>query len=146
MRRALTAYLGGSGKLILSGSHWATDTANRPDSTGIVFLRDVLGVRWRTDRAAVTGRVMGPRGGLIEPFSEVMLRTRLGPEGYTVRNPDAIEPADATGSTVLRFAENHTSAAVATSHVVAFGFPLEALEQAAARDLLVKQSLRRLGE
>ena len=158
MRRALADFLGAGGKLVLSGAHWATDTATRTatgtpaeraDSAGVAFLHDALGVRCRTDRAALSGRVVGPRGGFVAPFSEFALRTERGPDGYAVRNPDAVEPADSTGATVLRFAENNTSAAVARrgpTAVVAFGFPLDAVESAAVRDELVRAALRFLGE
>ena len=158
MRRALADFLGSGGKLVLSGAHWATDTATRTatgtpaaraDSAGVAFLRDALGVRWRTSRAAATGRVVGPRGGLVAPFSEFALRTARGPDGYAVRDADAVEPADSTGATVLRFAENNTSAAVARrgpTAVVAFGFPLDAVARAAVRDELVRAALRFLDE
>ena len=151
LRVTLGAYLAAGGKLILSGAHWATDTATgRPDAeAGAAWLRDALGVRWRTDRAALDGRVTSPRGGLLPAFDEVGLRTALGPDGYAVRTPDAIEPADSTGATVLRYAESSMSAAVARrapTAVVAFGFPLDALLDDADRDRLVQSALRFLGE
>jgi hypothetical protein len=131
MRDALGAYLDGGGRLIVSGAHWATDLAAELDGTpradddpAVAWLRDALGVRWRTDRAAQTGAVVAS-GGLLAEGDSLAYNAVRGPEVYAAESPDAIEPAGDDGRTALRYAENSLSAAVLTPQVAAFGFPLE---------------------
>ncbi|MFN3596035.1 MAG: xanthan lyase [Rubricoccaceae bacterium] len=154
LRLALAYYLHGGGRLLVSGAHWATDAAGPgAHPAGEAFLRDVLGVRWRSDFAATDGRVVavraipgglegGARGtaprfddadeapALLPPGTALGFAAARNAETYHVPAPDALEPADALGATVLRYAESQLSAGVARQHpfpVVALGFPVEAL-------------------
>ena len=147
MRAALTDYLDGGGRLVVSGAHWATDTAGETgaDSAGVAFLADVLGVRWRTDHAARTGRVEATAGGLLPEGTAFAYAHARGPEANAVEAPDGLEPAGPAGRTALRYAENGVSAGVVGDRVVALGFPLEAVRGAEARAALLRAALDALG-
>ena len=151
MRDALGAYLDGGGALVVSGAHWATDLAAELDGTpradddpAVVWLRDRLGVRWRTDRAAEAGHVVASGGGLLPEGDGLAYNATRGPDLYAVEAPDAIEPAGDDAVTVLRYAENGLSAAVLTPRVAAFGFPLETVLDADRLAALVAATLEAL--
>ena len=147
MRAALAAYLDGGGRLLISGAHWATDTAGATgeDSLGVAFLADVLGVRWRTDHAARAGALAATAGGLLPEGTAMTYAHRRGPDAASIESPDGIEPAGAAGRTVVRYAENQISAGVATDRVVALGVPFESVRQPAARAALMRAVLDALG-
>jgi len=63
--------------------------------------------------------------------------TQFHPTQYKVESPDAIEPAGPEARTILRYAENNTSAAIAASgesNIVVFGFPFEAILSESTRN------------
>ena len=65
----------------------------------------------------------------------------LNAEQYIVESPDAIEPADSTGFTVMRYPENNISAAIASQgsyKTFVMGFPFESITQAFSREKLMK--------
>ncbi|MEO0560373.1 MAG: hypothetical protein AAF170_19570, partial [Bacteroidota bacterium] len=143
MRVALAEYLGSGGRLFLSGAHWATDTAGSAgqDSLGVAFLSDVLGIRWRTDYAARTGRLSATGGGLLPEGTSFQYAHQRGPDANAIEAPDGIEPANSEGATVLRYAESQISAGVVAGPVVALGVPFEALDQPEARVALMRAVL-----
>ena len=146
MRAALATYLDDGGRLLVSGAHWATDTAGlRGDSLGVAFLADVLGVRWRTDHAATTGELAATAGGLLPEGTALTYAHQRGPDAASIEAPDGIEPAGPDGRTVLRYAENQISAGVATERVVALGVPFESVRQPEARAALMRAVLAALG-
>ena len=58
-----------------------------------------------------------------------------------MESPDAIEPADSTGFTVMRYPENNLSAAIASQgsyKTFVMGFPFESITQAFSREKLMK--------
>jgi hypothetical protein len=78
---------------------------------------------------------------------EFRFNTGLDPQLYTVEGADALEPADSTAITLMRYAENNMSAAVAfrgTYGVVSLGFPFETLVEQQMRDAMMKRILNYL--
>ena len=70
--------------------------------------------------------------------------TGIDPEIYTVEGADALEPADSTATTLIRYPENNMRAAVAYRgeyRVVAMGFPFETIMEGSTRDLMMKEIL-----
>jgi carbamoylphosphate synthase large subunit len=84
--------------------------------------------------------------GVDETF---LFNTDFSPDIYTVEGADALEPADSSAITLLRYAENNMSAGVAYRGeygVVAIGFPFETISRAEDRDLLMSKLLNYLFE
>ena len=69
---------------------------------------------------------------------------------YSVESPDGILPSGKNGITILKYTDNNMSAAVAsdmgTYRSVVAGFPLETVEDATVRNLLMKNVLNYLTE
>ena len=69
---------------------------------------------------------------------------------YSVESPDGILPSGKNGITILKYTDNNMSAAVVTDmgtyRSVVAGFPLETVEDATVRNLLMKNVLNYLTE
>lgn len=154
LQKKLTQHTSHKGSLLVSGTYIATDLYANPfsnDSTmmsDIHFARNVLGIAHESPFAAVSGEVD------ILPFwansydADGYLRYSSKPNEkiYIVESPDAIVSAErGVSQTIMKYAENDNSAAVASNHnesaVIAMGFPFEAILSAADRDMLMKQML-----
>ena len=146
MLQVIGGYLENGGNLFISGAHIASDPHSRGQDSLVARL---LKYRWRTSNASRLGEFyfMDPR------FSEVQTRytfnTSYHPQVYTVEGADALEPADSTAITLVRYAENNMSAGVAWKgnyDVVAFGFPFEAIIDPKERDAIMEKILEYLLE
>ena len=146
MMQKLSGYLGGGGNIYISGAHIATDVHNNGQDSIVASL---LKYRWRTSNACRTGDFyfMDPSFGSFENTSH--FNTGIDPEIYTVEGADALEPADTTAITLIRYRENNASAAVAfrgAYGVIAMGFPFESITDGLTRDQLMKKILTFLTE
>jgi len=146
LQAALRRYAEAGGRLFVSGAYVGTDLLEgKPeDHPDRAFAREVLGFTFRTNHAVRQGDVF-PVSTSVLPFSSSFsFNTTLNPKIYAAEAPDAIEAADSTGRTVLRYAENNTSAGVATAsgrRVVVFGFPFETITTQPARDDVMRAVL-----
>ena len=78
--------------------------------------------------------------------TRVFYNTAPGPTLYAVEAPDGLAPAG-PGATALRYARTGTGAGIVIpGHVVALGFPIEALLTPADRAAVVAGALSALGE
>lgn len=139
MRRVLETYCDRGGNLLLSGAYVGTDLC-RDDSAGSDYAARMLKFRWRTGRAAVRGAVRSVASPFRSLSGEYAFYREPNPESYVVESPDAIEPVEGA-YTVLRYAENGLSAAVAYCgpyRVCTLGFPFEALLSEAQRDTMMQ--------
>ncbi|MGW8314322.1 MAG: golvesin C-terminal-like domain-containing protein [Bacteroidales bacterium] len=134
-------YLQGGGGMLISGAHIATDVHMQgQDSTAA----EVFGYTWRTSNASRTGSFyfMDPQfASTGERFS---FNTGYDPMIYTVEGADALEPADTTAETLVRYSENNMSAGVARrgeTRVVSLGFPFETINDEGARDRIMRSIL-----
>jgi hypothetical protein len=141
MLQRLGDYLQSGGNLFISGAHIATDIHDHHQDS---LVAGILKYRWRTSNASRLGEFyfMDPAFDRYEETYE--FNTGIHPVLYTVEGADALEPADSTGYTLIRYRENNMSAAVAHRGeygVVAMGFPFETIRDQHSRDLIMNKIL-----
>ncbi len=135
LRSAIEAYCNGGGNVLLSGSYVASDVFDRAQTDTVAenFAKRVLGYRWGTDRASVTGRAhtvatVNPE---IPADHNITFSNELNDSVYCVESPDAIYSADDRSGTFLRYCENGKPAGVvsdrASYRTMIVGFPVETI-------------------
>lgn len=113
-------YLAGGGALWTSGAEILWDLVEKGDADDQAFAREVLGVDYESDDCGCTfAQGEGPLSGIDMDFSAV----------YPVEYPDVLS----TSGTVLARYPDGTAAAALAGPVALFGFPFEAMGDAAAR-------------
>ena len=134
LQRELRRYVSAGGALFVSGAYvvsdnWLSVNATKADRQ---FVKDVLKVEWRADRATQNGElkaVYAPNNTSFE--GEYRFVQHLNEDIYAVESPDAIVPVGKNAYTVVRYSQNNNSAAVAylgdDYRVVVCGFPFETL-------------------
>lgn len=148
LRNVLKEYLGGGGRLFLSGAYLASDPFDpgRRDSAAVAFARESLHYALVTDHAARSGRVV-PVVEEFYPAGEFIGFQAEGTEtNYGVESADAIAPASG-GQLLFRYAENGFSAGTGYRGdygVVALGFPFEAIPSPETRSGIMGGVLRYL--
>jgi hypothetical protein len=148
LQQELAGYCRGGGRLFLSGSYIGSDPFAGPtaDSSGQVFVRDVLRYSWAASHACVTGSVEPAGDAFLPQVGDIRFQTRPGPQLYGAEAVDALSPAPG-GTVLLRYAENQFSAAVGFRKeygVLACGFPFETILQPAVRDAFMQAVLKYL--
>ena len=144
----ITAYTQSGGNLFLSGAYVGFDLFdNGNDSLDMQFGEEVLKYRFRTDHAVKTGKLSVIKNDFfkLENLLNLEFNTRFHPSLYKVESPDAIEPVGSSASTILRYAENNTSAAIAASgesNIIVFGFPFESILSESGRDEVMASVLK----
>lgn len=144
----IRSYTQSGGNLFLSGAYVGFDLFdNGNDSLDMQFGEDVLKYRFRTDHAVKTGKLSIVSQDLLqmETTQNLVFNTRYHPSQYKVESPDAIEPSTSDAITILRYAENNTSAAIAASgesNIVVFGFPFESILTETSRDEVMAAVLK----
>ncbi|GBU08006.1 xanthan lyase [Bacteroidales bacterium] len=132
MQDIIKGYCQQGGSIIVSGAYVASDLWDRDDacSKDKSFAMDVLKYQWRTQQAAVTGRVKS----VASPFAiagSYAFNSQLNDQSYIVEAPDGIEPAGEGSHTIFRYSENNISAGIAFAgqyKTCILGFPIEALK------------------
>lgn len=149
VQEVLTQYTQMRTPIFVSGAFVGTDLWNNPlvaaSQKDIRFATDVLKYKWRNSRAAVGGRVNTVRSPIGLAQRSIGYWHTLNDKSYIVESPDAIEPAAENAHTVMRYAENNLSAAVAYNgeyKTFVMGFPFESIEDAAQREMLMKEMIR----
>jgi hypothetical protein len=82
--------------------------------------------------------------GFADVSDQFSFNTGIDPCIYTVEGADALEPADSTATTLIRYAENNMSAAIAYEgdyRIVAMGFPFETISDQSVRDLVMRKTI-----
>lgn len=144
LQAALEHYCSMGGNLFVSGAYVGTDLfENQVDSLDMDFAKQVLGYRHRTNHAVHTGGLVTVDSVLFPVPAGLEFNTSYHPSIYAAEAPDAIEPADTLSMTLLRYAENNTSAAViyageTGNKVIIFGFPFETILGQENRDQLMR--------
>ena len=147
MQSALTSFCRQGGRLLVSGAFVGSDlwdnrvaTSNETDKQ---FATEVLKYKWRVGQAATEGRVKGVGEVLGLKKQEFHFHHMPNSTCYVVESPDAIEPACADATTVMRYSENGLSAAVAYAgtdyRTCILGFPIEALTSPEELSTLMQQ-------
>jgi len=146
MFRKLGTYMEQGGNLFISGAHIASDPHGRGQDS---LAASLLKYRWRTSNASRTGDFYFMDPSFSDYRDTYSFNTGIDPEIYTVEGADALEPADSTAITLIRYRENNASAAVAhrgSYSLVAMGFPFETISGAQTRDMVMKKILHYLTE
>ena len=143
--RRLQALAEAGTAMIVSGAYVGSEAGN--DATAREFAAEVLGIGLRSGNASAVGRVREVRSPYSAAFSGGTFgySNEIGMKPYAVVAPDAIIPVRSGASTIMRYDDNQSPAAVAfvaPSHRAAtFGFPLEAVSDAGQRKKLINQIL-----
>ncbi len=149
LQKKIAAYYQGGGHLLVSGAHVASDLYQSADTTGRDrrFVTEVLRCRLRNAQGSRSGavRVVQSPAKDFQP-ARFHLYDSPNPHSYYVECTDAIEPIDARGYTVCRYADNNLSAGVATDagtyKICALGFPFETIKEENERNKLMEAVLR----
>lgn len=148
MQQAITGYCQAGGNLLVSGAYVGSDLWDNGLTTSIEsdrkFATEVLKYRWRVGQAALTGALKTVASPHSTSGKNYAYHNTLNEESYVVEAPDAIEPADPEAATVMRYAENNLSAAIAyrgAYQTYILGFPFESLRTAAERAELMQTIL-----
>ena len=155
LKSRLTQYAKAGGNIFVSGCYIGSDLWCNPYSSGAVasadqrFAQDILGYKWRAERATATDKLVEPKtklkgftGGKFEFVND------LNPDFYAVQSPDALALAGKSSSTIMRYDENHLVAGTAydakTHRAVALAVPFEIIKGADQRAKLMTQILNYL--
>jgi hypothetical protein len=126
----LKKYLAKRGNLFITGAYISTDifkTPNRSDVT--TFTNENLHFDFAGSHASMSGEVWSCAPDIFPDNFILRFNTTENDSMYKVEAPDGLQPMQ-KAKTILRYAENRTSAAVAYKNdygVVAFGFPFETI-------------------
>ena len=146
LQRELRRYVSTGGALFVSGAYVASDNWLSVNATKVdkQFVKSVLKVEWRADRATQNGEleaVYAPNNTSFE--GEYKFVQYLNEDIYAVESPDAIVPVGENAYTVMRYSQNNNSAVVAYSggdyRSVVCGFPFETLETEEMQERFMKQ-------
>lgn len=134
-QQAVSGYVGGGGRLLVSGSELGWDLGAQ--GGGVSFLADVLGARYVSDDAGARiarGQPGGPLAGLGS--------LDFGGGRYEAASPDVLAPAGGAQQLLAYESGGAPSAGVGkVRSVVALGFPLEALGDSSQRAALTRGAL-----
>lgn len=151
MQAAIKSYLleGGGRQLLVSGAYVGSDLWANPLAPPLdedkAFARDILKYKWRTSRADRTGEVMMVRSSVSQSGHAMRYANTLNAQTYVVESPDAIEPSCPEAHTVMRYAGNSLSAAVAYMGsdygTFVMAVPFESVTDPESRHRLMRQIL-----
>ena len=147
LQRELRRYVSTGGALFVSGAYVASDNwlslnATKDDQQ---FVKEVLKVEWRADRASQTGTFEAVYAPNTQFVGEYKFAQHLNEDIYAVESPDAIVPIVTNAYTIMRYTPNNNSAAVAylgtDYRSVVCGFPFETIMTEEMRDTFMFQIL-----
>ena len=148
MQGALEEYIGGGGRLILSGSYMLEDIWHSPLSSADdrAWVREVLNVDYGGSSHPCDGIVHTHTKRFARRAMSLRFNTALSSEIYAVERCDALSSVEGASHTILHYGCNEALAAAVISDdgsVVVVGFPLELLddiERTALIDKILKHS------
>ncbi|MCF0168238.1 MAG: hypothetical protein HUJ93_06335 [Bacteroidales bacterium] len=160
MQKVLGDYCAAGGRLIVSGANVASDIWNNlyvaQDSTNLnpavnetakSFASNKLKYKWEANHASHNGVVKSIQNPFGFPANaSYRFYTQPNQFRYHVEAPDGISPAGSNCYTIMRYAENNVSAAVAYKgsnyRVVTLGFPIETLTSQDQIDSLITSIMK----
>jgi hypothetical protein len=136
-QQALTDYVDGGGRLVMSGSEVAWEL--HQSAAGAAFLAHCFGAAYLADDSgSLSASGTGPLAG-VGSF------TYAGPNApYAEDFPDALAPASG-GEVLLEYGSGQAAAVGAVGKGALVGFPLELVDDAAARDAVIAALLAFVG-
>jgi hypothetical protein len=147
LQKQLSNFLEKGKSLFVSGAYVGSDLLGNNDSVSIKFAKDILKYNHVTDHAAKSGEIFPTRSSFLKNMFSFKYNKELNDSIYAVEAPDAIAPAKGA-ETILRYKENHFSAAVGYKgdyDVVVFGFPFETILKSEIRNDLMKAIIKYFG-
>ncbi len=139
--------------IMVSGAYVATDLWDNPLSNKTTlendkkFAAEVLGFKWRTGQASITGEAYEVQSRYNE-FGKARYKfnNTLNDTCYVVESPDSFYPADdKNGATIMRYSENNLISGIAGDNgsyqTVVIGFPFETITDQNQRNELMKSTL-----
>lgn len=150
MQEALRRYTRGGGAVLVSGAYvvsdaWLSESAREEDRD---FVREVLRVEWRAEKATQDGRVEAVSTPKPIFFGNWFFCQERNQRVYEVENPDALIPADERAVIALRYSQNRSNAAIACDaegyRTVVCGFPLESIYDEKGLRKIMQQALHYL--
>ena len=148
MQAWIKEYCDKGGSLFVSGSFVGSDLWANPHFAASEedkqFAQEVLKYKWRTGKAAVSGKVKGVISPVDLKVGNYSYSNTLNEKMYMVEAPDAIEPSDKQAYTVMRYSENNLSAGVAYQgdyRTFVMGFPFETIQSVEKRNELMGRIL-----
>jgi hypothetical protein len=137
-RAAVQAYIGASGRLLLSGEHLVAEIMNEAGAWGQFNLR----ISYRSAEmgsSTVTGVV-------DDPITDGMVLDLLGGDGAgNYEDPDVVEPVNGGGGIQCFSYDADSGAGVrveyGTTRILTLGFGFESINAVADRDLLMEKAL-----
>ena len=153
LQKRLRTLAQGGTDMFVSGAYVATDLWDNSLSDKATlnadqkFAAEVLGYKWRTGQASITGEAYQVQSRFSE-FNNGQYRfnNELNDSCYVVESPDSFYPADdKKGATIMRYTENNLISGVACDNgayqTVVIGFPFETITDQSQRNHLMKSTL-----
>jgi len=141
LRDFIVGYSQKGGNILVSGANVATDIwdSYTKDTSVQNFAKNILKYEWRTNQASNTGEVKAAQSP-FGFFGNYSFYNTPNKKTYSAESPDGIEPFGTNSWTILRYADNNISAAVAhksTYKTVVLGFPIETIKNQADIEQLI---------
>ncbi len=131
LRNVITSYCNSGGRLMISGSYIGTDLFDdEKDSLDIKFAHEILKMELATSNAVNSGGFFVTDLNLGLKNNEYNFYNNINNIVYSAGTPDAINPYNKEADTILRYSENHFSAAIGYRNnysLVLLGFPFETI-------------------
>lgn len=139
-------FLNNGGNIFISGSYIASDIFLNEDidSSKINFAVEMLKYKLASERAVKNGNVISIDDEFLPNNFNFSFATSMNDSIYNAEAPDALKPINES-KTILRYAENFYSAAIAFKDkysVVAFGFPFETIKNENKKNIVMKAILK----
>jgi Fibronectin type III domain len=144
----LSSFLDTGGSLFISGSYIGSDIFlnDKPDTNKVNFTKNKLRYVLSSDHAVKNGSIFSISESLLPKNYSFNFTTEMNDSIYNAEAPDAIKPIN-NSNTLLRYSENHYSAAVGYKgdySVLSFGFPFETIKSDEERNTIMAAILKYL--
>jgi hypothetical protein len=149
-QKVIEDYLKSGGNIFISGAYVASDLfANtNPDSSDMLFARNILKFSWSNNYADKTGEVYSIPSSFSSDTLNLEYNTKLNDSIYAVEAPDALYPFGGS-ETIFRYYENSMGAGIGYKKdygVVVLGFPFETILGMGNKNILMNFILKYLLE
>jgi Fibronectin type III domain len=144
----ISSFLDNGGNLFISGSYIGSDIFlnDKLDTTKVNFATNKLRYVLSSDHAVKNGKIFSVSESLLPKSYAFSFTTEMNDSIYNAEAPDAIKPIN-NSNTLLRYSENHYSAAVGYKgdySVISFGFPFETIKSDEERNSIMAAILKYL--
>ena len=150
---AVTSYLNGGGRLLVSGAEigWDLGRAGVSSAADVTFFTNTLRAVFSSDSGG-TGQVTGTGGGFLSGISIAFNYTNLLSDIYAANYPDVLRAGSgALTAAVYGASSSGTSGAIvqysnATYRTIVMGFPFETITNETTRATVMTKAMQFLGD